>query len=517
MSDTRYVPYLVWKILALHSHLSVNCFLRNAGLSCVAFLVLLTQAHAEENAELDCVIYPSVVSDLGSSATGLLSELLVDRGDLVSKGDTVAVLESGAERAAVKLAKLRANSTTDVSLQQISIAFAERREQRSHELIEPQLISESSIDEQKTETRIGQFQLQRAQENLAIAKIELQRSEEILARRTIRSPFDGVVMEKYKSVGEMVEDKPVVRVAKLNPLNIEVIVPASKISTMKRGLQAEVWVAGLEGSVWTAFISRVDPVADVASDTYGVLLELPNPDYEVPVGRRCLVRFLDTKAPIEISAEVDPTEAEAAKAVSMSSDFTQAPDLASAIETNKEDSIGKNSLSNKIEASSKKLCQWSGPYKQSGIAKEMQNQLRKDGFAANLVERSSTKRRGTVVKSVRQASRQDAVQLLDKLHKLGYVEARLSKAPTAQEISLGAFEDADNAAALRESLSADGVDVELLPWNRKITNYYLAVHSSAIARLLEISERPPTLISNISLRNKDGTFRNEACDSFLTQ
>ena len=53
----------------------------------------------------DCVIQPFVATELGSSATGILEELLVDRGDRVTKGMVVARLRSDLEQASLNLAK----------------------------------------------------------------------------------------------------------------------------------------------------------------------------------------------------------------------------------------------------------------------------------------------------------------------------------------------------------------------------------------------------------------------------
>jgi len=59
----------------------------------------------------DCVIQPFVATELGSSATGILEEFLVDRGDRVKKGMVVARLRSDLEQASLDLAKARAEST----------------------------------------------------------------------------------------------------------------------------------------------------------------------------------------------------------------------------------------------------------------------------------------------------------------------------------------------------------------------------------------------------------------------
>ena len=64
----------------------------------------------------DCVIQPFVATELGSPATGILEELLVDRGDRVTKGMVVARLRSDLEQASLDLATARAESTVIIEL-----------------------------------------------------------------------------------------------------------------------------------------------------------------------------------------------------------------------------------------------------------------------------------------------------------------------------------------------------------------------------------------------------------------
>jgi len=52
----------------------------------------------------DCIIQPFIATELGSPATGILEELLVDRGDRVTKGMVVARLRSDLEQASLDLA-----------------------------------------------------------------------------------------------------------------------------------------------------------------------------------------------------------------------------------------------------------------------------------------------------------------------------------------------------------------------------------------------------------------------------
>src|ERR1700742_5078647 len=83
------------------------------GAACV------TPAVAEQS--FDCVIDPSEVVKLGSPLTGVLSDVMVNRGDAVMRGQPIAELESTIEAATVKLSRFKAESTAKEDAQ------AERR------------------------------------------------------------------------------------------------------------------------------------------------------------------------------------------------------------------------------------------------------------------------------------------------------------------------------------------------------------------------------------------------------
>src|SRR4051794_14934666 len=65
------------------------------------------QEKKPEVAGFECLIQPKIVLKLGTPVPGLISELLVDRGAILKKGDVVARIESGVEAATVELAKAR--------------------------------------------------------------------------------------------------------------------------------------------------------------------------------------------------------------------------------------------------------------------------------------------------------------------------------------------------------------------------------------------------------------------------
>jgi RND family efflux transporter MFP subunit len=261
---------------------------------------------------LDCVINPSVVADLGSGVPGILSRVQVDRSDFVKAGDVVAELESSVESAALELARARAALTAEVDLRRVNAAFGHRQNKRTKDLFSRKAISTNDMDQRETESRLAQIQLRQARDNKDLAQLEMLRAQEILKRRTITSPIDGVVMDRFKVIGEYVEDQPVVRVAQIDPLHIEVIVPVEQLGTIRNGMYAEVWSENVEGETWHATVSRVDQVADVASGTFGVRLTMPNPEHNIPAGLRCRMQLVEKPmVPVEeTTAEVVEPEPE---------------------------------------------------------------------------------------------------------------------------------------------------------------------------------------------------------------
>ena len=242
--------------------------------------------------ELDCIINPSEVADLGSGTAGIIQRVQAERGDFIEKDEVVAELESGVEQATVELASVRAELTTEIELRQVGADYNERRQNRNADLFQKRAISAHDIDERQTETQVAKLQLRQAVDNQRLAKLELRRAEEQLKRRTIRSPLKGVVMERFKSIGEYVEDQPVLRVAQLDPLHIEVIAPVELLGKIEQGMQAQIHVDATGDTTYRASVARVDRVADAASGTFGVRFVLPNPEYRIPAGLRCRLQLL---------------------------------------------------------------------------------------------------------------------------------------------------------------------------------------------------------------------------------
>jgi RND family efflux transporter MFP subunit len=255
---------------------------------------------------LSCLIQPYQEADIGTQVVGVIDHVLVERGDYVKKGQPVVQLNSDVERAALAHAKLRAEATADLRAAASNHEFAQKKKVRTDDLYQKNFVSQQATDQASTEAQVAEMKLRQAREQQRLAQQELALAQAQLAQRTIRSPLNGVVVEKYLSDGERVEEKAMVKVATIDPLRVEVIVPASYFSKIKQGMGANVKPEMAEAGPQAAKVVVVDKVIDAASNSFRVRLELPNPNYQTPPGLRCKVDF-DLSSPTADSGQLKPT------------------------------------------------------------------------------------------------------------------------------------------------------------------------------------------------------------------
>jgi RND family efflux transporter MFP subunit len=243
----------------------------------------------------DCLIEPNQMVDLGTPVTGLLEEVLVARADRITQGQTLARLESRAETAAAELARFKSELAGPTQLARNKIEFARQKYDRRQVMARENLMLAQERDDAEAELRLAEAELKVATENRQIAKLEHRQQQGLLALREIKSPFDGVVVEQLAFAGEVVEPgagkRGILRVAQLDPLRVQVVMPRNAFGKVSVGMQAEV-VPEISGKgPYTATVRSVDRLLDAASGTFVVLLDLPNPQLDIPAGVTCEARF----------------------------------------------------------------------------------------------------------------------------------------------------------------------------------------------------------------------------------
>jgi RND family efflux transporter MFP subunit len=258
-----------------------------------AALAALAMSAAAGAGEFDCLMEPRREVTISGSIEALIANVRVDRGDFVKRGDVIVEFESGVERASADLAKFRAEMQSEVEARRARQDYARAKHTRSVELTQKNFISRQELEEVQAERRLADAELREAQDSRTLAELEHRRATEVVRLRSLRSPISGVVVDRYMHPGEISEvgAKPILKLAEIDTLHVEVILPTAAFGQVATGDVATVHPEAPIGGRHPAKVVVVDRVLDASSGTFGVRLELPNAERTLPAGARCRIEF----------------------------------------------------------------------------------------------------------------------------------------------------------------------------------------------------------------------------------
>jgi len=234
-----------------------------AGASAQSAVLPAAAKAAAKVDEIICLVEPSLEVNVGTPVDGTLEVVNADRGDVVSRGQLLARLDTGVQVASA-------------NVQEAKAAFGARKYERNEDLQKQQLISSQELDEIATEQKL--------------AELEFKERREQIRLRSIVSPIRGVIVDRYRNRGDLVKQEKIFRIAQIDPLHVETVVPASYFGRIRIGQTYDV-TPQLVGGKLKAKVSAIDRVIDAASGTFRVRLLLPNPKFELPSGQRCNINF----------------------------------------------------------------------------------------------------------------------------------------------------------------------------------------------------------------------------------
>ena len=137
---------------------------------------------------------------------------------------------------------------------------------------------------------VSETDLAATEADLESARAELAAAELEVKNRLITAPFDGVLEERTVEVGDFVrKGDDVATVADTFTLIVEASIPERNAGTVAAGGDAEAELA--TGEVVSGALRYVSPVADQATRTFQVELEVPNRDGILPAGVTAQLRI----------------------------------------------------------------------------------------------------------------------------------------------------------------------------------------------------------------------------------
>jgi len=263
-------------------------------------------------------VEPVTKVEIKSKANGIIEKLLVDVDQLVEPGQILAELDK--ENLTARLREARANlqaaeaahagaqallEKNQIEAEAPDVAFARRNVQRSEQLFEQKLVSQSSLDEARTaleqaENRqraaAGQLVVARARvveatANVAQAGAAVERAEEELANSTIRAPIRATVLTRDVEVGSPVSSilnlganaTLVMTLGDIQRVFVRGKVDEADIGEVRLGQKARITTETFRERVFDGQVTQISPIG-VEKDnvtTFAVEVSIDNPGKEL--------------------------------------------------------------------------------------------------------------------------------------------------------------------------------------------------------------------------------------------
>jgi len=231
---------------------------------------------------------------------GLLGQLPYEAGEAVAADDEIATMDDRVQRAVVEVARLRSQNEAALNSARESVAYYKLEVDRVSELVKQEAANTRELRTAEVQLAQAEAEVMNAQAQLEEAAANLALEQKRLELLHLRTPFDAAVMEVIAETGAAVRvGDPILRLAQLDPLEVELPLPATLYNRIRVGdryaLKASVPVENTLEATLTRRAAEIDP----ASDTFIVVFEIANPDASLPAGFRV---HLKTHRPLDSSA-----------------------------------------------------------------------------------------------------------------------------------------------------------------------------------------------------------------------
>ncbi|MBX9859244.1 MAG: efflux RND transporter periplasmic adaptor subunit [Sphingomonas sp.] len=256
--------------------------------------------------------------DVGSEVSGLVSKVLVDVNDHVSKGQPIALIDPSRFRDSVN------QSQAQLASQQAAVAQAQATlAQSSAQLKRLEEVSRLSGGRVPAKTEMEQAIADRdraianvraAQANVAAARATLSSNEYNFVRAVIRSPVNGVILARQVEPGQTVAasfNTPTLFVIAedLTRMKLEVSIDEADVGEVRAGQKASFTVDAFPGQTFPADITRVNLGSNLSAQSttttstattnqvvsYSATLAVSNPDIQLRPGMTATAEITTTQ------------------------------------------------------------------------------------------------------------------------------------------------------------------------------------------------------------------------------
>ncbi|MEZ5776981.1 MAG: efflux RND transporter periplasmic adaptor subunit [Paracoccaceae bacterium] len=268
-------------------------------------------ASAEQNVQVRVyglgTVEARIVSDVGFEVGAALTELAVDSGDAVARGQVLARLhpaeqearvaraEAAAEAADATLGKAEAN----VARARAILAQRQATNARQQELFGRNAISSQSAEEAQKDVDVAAADLAVAESEVAVvgaqradAAAALKYEEVLLDHHVLAAPFDAVVVSRHVEAGTVVRaGEPIFTLMDPETVWTLAYIDEERAGAVAVGQKAEVRLRSLPHNVFTGTVTRIGIESDRVNEERRVWIDCDQCPAQVFLGEQAEVRI----------------------------------------------------------------------------------------------------------------------------------------------------------------------------------------------------------------------------------
>ncbi|HEU4382436.1 MAG TPA: efflux RND transporter periplasmic adaptor subunit [Anaeromyxobacteraceae bacterium] len=206
---------------------------------------------------------------LGAEVTGTVREIAFESGTLVKRGALLVKLDTSAEEAQLSIA------LADASLARVTL-------ERARRLRLNEVNAQADLDAAVTRA---------AQTDGTVANLRA-----IIAKKTIRAPFDGRIAIRQVELGQVVSPgTPIASLQSVTPIHADFWLPQQALSELKQGQRTRLRIDAFPGASWEGEITTVNPEVDPGTRNVRVRATFSNGDGRLRPGMFANVDVLSSE------------------------------------------------------------------------------------------------------------------------------------------------------------------------------------------------------------------------------
>lgn len=260
----------------------------------LALLTVIT--NGDETGPVIGVTEPQEQIELSFPESGVIRALDIEEGDPVSEDQILAQLDCRVLESQLAIARIRSDSPAGVQSATATVDMRKQRLDQLEKLAASQNANADELARARAEHEIARADLQLAHEAVAEHRLEAEQIEAQIEQRTLRAPFDGIVVRIHQEKAASVSPNtgPVITLVKLDQLELVVHLDHRQLDGLTTGQTVEVSAVDREVT-GTGKIAYISPVVDPSSGTSRLRISLPNEEGRHRSGVKYRVEFSGRK------------------------------------------------------------------------------------------------------------------------------------------------------------------------------------------------------------------------------